>query len=62
MSDQTTATFDLTPPSEAQLQDLAAGLSDEALSHAHTTAMAPAGAAKLEKVLRRYLAALAAQG
>src|SRR5262245_10581393 len=29
MSDQTTATFNLTPPSEAQLQELAADLSDE---------------------------------
>ena len=29
MSDQTTTAFDLTPPSEAQLQELAADLSDE---------------------------------
>lgn len=33
----------------------AAGLSDENISHGHTKAMAPLGAAKLEKVLRRFL-------
>lgn len=33
----------------------AAGLSDENISHEHTKAMAPLGAAKLEKVLRRFL-------
>ena len=31
------------------------GMSDESLSHEHTKAMAPIGAAKLEKVLRRFL-------
>ena len=35
--------------------NLAAGLSDEALGHEHTKAMAPLGAAKLERVLRRML-------
>ena len=35
-----------------------AGLSDEAISHAHTKAMAPLGAAKLERVLRAMLRAL----
>ena len=35
--------------------NMAAGLSDEAISHAHTKAMAPLGAAKLERVLRRFL-------
>jgi purine-nucleoside phosphorylase len=39
------------------ITNMAAGLSDEAISHEHTKAMAPAGAAKLERVLRRYLAA-----
>jgi purine-nucleoside phosphorylase len=39
------------------ITNMAAGLSDEALSHEHTKAMAPLGAAKLERVLRRYLAA-----
>ncbi len=33
----------------------AAGLSDENISHEHTKAMAPLGAAKLERVLRRML-------
>ncbi|MBT8412202.1 MAG: purine-nucleoside phosphorylase, partial [Octadecabacter sp.] len=33
----------------------AAGLSDENISHEHTKAMAPLGAAKLEKILRRIL-------
>ena len=35
--------------------NMAAGLSDEAISHEHTKKMAPLGAAKLEKILRRYL-------
>jgi len=35
--------------------NMAAGLSDEAISHEHTKAMAPIGAAKLEKILRHYL-------
>ena len=38
--------------------NLAAGLSDEALGHEHTKAMAPLGAAKLERVLRRFLSNL----
>jgi purine-nucleoside phosphorylase len=33
----------------------AAGLSDEQISHEHTKAMAPLGAAKLERILRRFL-------
>ncbi|MCY3996119.1 MAG: purine-nucleoside phosphorylase [Rhodobacter sp.] len=37
------------------ITNMAAGLSDEAISHEHTKAMAPLGAAKLERVLRRYL-------
>jgi purine-nucleoside phosphorylase len=37
---------------------MAAGLSDEKLTHAHTKAMAPLGAEKLEQVLRRYLQSL----
>jgi len=37
------------------ITNMAAGLSDEAISHAHTKAMAPLGAAKLERVLRRFL-------
>ncbi len=37
------------------ITNMAAGLSDEAISHEHTKAMAPIGAAKLESVLRRFL-------
>ncbi len=37
------------------ITNMAAGLSDEQISHEHTKAMAPIGAAKLEKVLRGYL-------
>lgn len=37
------------------ITNMAAGLSDEAISHAHTKAMAPLGAAKLEQVLREFL-------
>jgi purine-nucleoside phosphorylase len=33
----------------------AAGLSDEQISHEHTKAMAPLGAGKLERILRRFL-------
>ena len=40
------------------ITNMAAGLSDENISHEHTKAMAPLGAAKLEKVLRGALAAL----
>jgi purine-nucleoside phosphorylase len=35
--------------------NMAAGLSAESISHEHTKAMAPLGAAKLGKVLRRFL-------
>ncbi|WP_265499353.1 purine-nucleoside phosphorylase [Paracoccus beibuensis] len=37
------------------ITNMGAGLSDEAISHDHTEAMAPLGAAKLEAVLRRFL-------
>lgn len=37
--------------------NMAAGMSSEAISHEHTKAMAPLGAAKLERVLRRFLRA-----
>ena len=37
------------------ITNMAAGLSAENISHEHTKAMAPIGAGKLEKVLRRYL-------
>jgi len=41
------------------ITNMAAGLSAEAISHEHTKAMAPIGAAKLEKVLRGFLRDLA---
>jgi purine-nucleoside phosphorylase len=37
------------------ITNMAAGLSDETLSHEHTIGTAPLGAAKLERVLRRML-------
>lgn len=37
------------------ITNMAAGLSDEQISHEHTKAMAPLGAAKLERVLRHFL-------
>lgn len=37
------------------ITNMAAGLGTEAISHEHTKAMAPIGAVKLERVLRRYL-------
>ena len=37
------------------ITNMAAGMSDEQISHEHTKAMAPLGAAKLEKILRRFL-------
>lgn len=41
------------------LTNMAAGMSTEHISHEHTKAMAPVGAAKLERLLRRYLRELA---
>ena len=38
------------------ITNMGAGMSDESISHEHTKAMAPLGAAKLAKVLTRYLA------
>ena len=42
------------------ITNMAAGMSDEQISHEHTKAMAPVGAVKLEKVLRQYLRGLSA--
>ena len=42
------------------ITNMAAGMSSEQISHEHTKAMAPIGAAKLEKVLRRTLRDLSA--
>lgn len=41
----------------SSITNMASGMSDETLSHAHTKAMAPMGAEKLERILRRYLRA-----
>jgi len=37
------------------ITNMAAGMGDEVISHEHTKAMAPIGAAKLEQVIRGYL-------
>jgi purine-nucleoside phosphorylase len=42
----------------SSITNMAAGMSDEKISHEHTKATAPLGAAKLEKVLRRMLRGL----
>ena len=49
--------FGLRVAAISTITNMAAGMSAEHLSHEHTKAMAPKGAAKLERVLRRYLAA-----
>ncbi|KAA9005210.1 purine-nucleoside phosphorylase [Histidinibacterium aquaticum] len=41
------------------ITNMAAGMSDEQISHSHTKEMAPLGAAKLETVLRKALPAIA---
>ena len=53
--------FGLKVAAVSVLTNMAAGLSDEQISHEHTKAMAPLGAAKLERVLRRHLRDLAAK-
>ena len=53
--------FGLKVAAVSVLTNMAAGLSDEQISHEHTKAMAPLGAAKLERVLRRFLRDLAAK-
>ncbi|MBA3908345.1 MAG: purine-nucleoside phosphorylase [Rhodobacter sp.] len=40
------------------ITNMAAGMSDEKISHEHTKAMAPLGAAKLERILREFLRSL----
>ena len=40
------------------ITNMAQGMSDEAISHEHTKAMAPLGAEKIEKILRGYLRGL----
>ncbi len=39
----------------SNITNMAAGLSDENISHEHTKAMAPVGAAKLERLMRHFL-------
>ncbi len=39
----------------SSITNMAAGLSDESISHEHTKAMAPIGAVKLERILRHFL-------
>ncbi|MEL7104433.1 MAG: purine-nucleoside phosphorylase [Pseudomonadota bacterium] len=48
--------LDLKVAAISTITNMAAGMSDEAISHEHTKAMAPLGAAKLERILRRLLA------
>ncbi|MEL6839198.1 MAG: purine-nucleoside phosphorylase [Pseudomonadota bacterium] len=49
--------FGLRAAAISTITNMAAGMSDESISHTHTKAMAPIGAAKLEKVLRGFLRA-----
>ncbi len=45
----------LTCAAMSTITNMAAGMSDEQISHEHTKAMAPLGAAKLERILRHFL-------
>ena len=47
--------FGLRVAAVSTITNMAAGMSDEILSHDHTKAMAPLGAAKLDRILRRFL-------
>ncbi len=47
--------FGLRVVAVSTITNMAAGLSEEQISHEHTKAMAPLGAAKLEQVLRHFL-------
>ena len=51
--------FGLRVAAVSVITNMSAGMSDEKISHDHTKAMAPLGAAKLERILRRYLRGLA---
>lgn len=44
-----------TPAAISTITNMGAGLSDESISHDHTKAMAPIGAAKRERILRQFL-------
>lgn len=50
--------FGLKAAAISTITNMAAGMSDEVLSHAHTKAMAPKGAEKLERILRAWLRSL----
>ncbi len=50
--------FGLRVAAVSVITNMAAGMSAENISHEHTKAMAPLGAAKLERILRRYLRGL----
>jgi purine-nucleoside phosphorylase len=52
--------FGLRVAAVSVITNMAAGMSNETLGHEHTKAMAPLGAAKLERILRRWLRGLAA--
>jgi purine-nucleoside phosphorylase len=47
--------FGLRVAAISTITNMAAGMSDEAISHEHTKAMAPLGAAKLERILRHFI-------
>lgn len=47
--------FGLEVAAISAITNMAEGMSDEKLSHAHTKKMAVAGAEKLERLIRRYL-------
>ncbi|WP_376877192.1 purine-nucleoside phosphorylase [Albirhodobacter sp. R86504] len=49
--------FGLRVAAVSVMTNMGAGLSSESISHEHTKAMAPLGAAKLERILRRFLRA-----
>jgi purine-nucleoside phosphorylase len=51
--------FGLDVAAISAITNMAEGMSDEKLSHAHTKKMAVSGAEKLERVIRRYLSASA---
>jgi len=53
--------LDLKVAAISTITNMAAGMSDEQISHEHTKAMAPLGAAKLERILRAYLRGLVAR-
>ncbi len=47
--------FGLRVAAVSPITNIAVGISDEKIGHEHTKAMAPLGAAKLERILREFL-------